>query len=135
MKEFDDVLIQALKRGVKVELITSQNRDQPAYSKLNNKTLMKNLVDNGCKVYEITDRLLHMKTYMVDDKHFTVGKYILHLLLESFLYDYLGSFNNDRWSWRLNNEMNLFFFDNSRETERMNRIIEHVKSESEVLEK
>jgi phosphatidylserine/phosphatidylglycerophosphate/cardiolipin synthase-like enzyme len=35
---------------------------------------MKNLIDNGCKVYEITDRLLHMKTYMVDGKYFTVGK-------------------------------------------------------------
>ena len=35
---------------------------------------MKNLIDHGCKVYEITDRLLHMKTYMVDGKYFTVGK-------------------------------------------------------------
>lgn len=61
MKEFDDILIKALKRGVKVELITSQNRDQLVYQKLSNKNLMKNLTDEGCKVYEITDRLLHMK--------------------------------------------------------------------------
>ncbi|KAL4465190.1 hypothetical protein ABPG72_019344 [Tetrahymena utriculariae] len=118
MKEFDDILIKALKRGVKVELITSQNRDQPAYAKLSNKNLMKNLIEHGCKVYEITDRLLHMKTYMVDDKHFTVG-----------------SFNNDRWSWRVNNEMNLFIFNSEKESQKMQQIIDHVKAESVELEK
>lgn len=38
---------------------------------------MKNLIDNGCKVYEITDRLLHMKTYMVDENHFTIGMMLI----------------------------------------------------------
>jgi len=77
---------------------------------------MKNLVDNGCKVYEITDRLLHMKTYMVDDKHFTVGNRVYLNILVFMILFFLGSFNNDRWSWRLNNEMNLFIYDNAKES-------------------
>ena len=28
---------------------------------------MKNLIDHGCKVYEIQEKLLHMKAYQIDD--------------------------------------------------------------------
>ncbi|EGR29989.1 hypothetical protein IMG5_144630 [Ichthyophthirius multifiliis] len=115
MKEFDDYLIKALQRGVEVEIITSQNRDQPAYQKLSNKNLMKNLTDEGCKVYEITDRLLHMKAYIIDDKYFT-----------------LGSLNNDRWSWRINNELNIFV-QSEKETKKVYELYNHVKQQSNAL--
>ena len=42
------------------------------------------------KVYEMHHKLLHMKFYIFDDEIYT-----------------LGSFNNDRISWRINNEFNI----------------------------
>ena len=44
---------------------------------------MHNLISNGCKVFEIHEKLLHMKAYMVDDVHYSVGK---HLLLFRLLF-------------------------------------------------
>lgn len=51
---------------------------------------MRNLVKKGCKVYEINEKLLHMKLYQIDGKHYSIG-----------------SFNNDPWSWNVNNEANI----------------------------
>ena len=51
---------------------------------------MNNLINAGCRVFEIHEKLLHMKLYQIDDKHYS-----------------FGSFNNDRWSWKLNNECNI----------------------------
>ena len=90
MKKFENAVIDALNRGVMVDLYTSAKRDQPVYRYMKNQSLMKNLINNGCKVYEIHEKLLHMKAYEIDNKHYSIG-----------------SFNNDRWSWKINNEANI----------------------------
>jgi len=74
IKKFEKALLSALKRGVSVELITTAKRDQPAYASLKNILLMGDLVKNGLKVYEVHDKLLHMKLYQYDDKLYTSGK-------------------------------------------------------------
>ena len=63
---------------------------------------MKNLIDHGCKVYEVSENYLHTKAYQVDNKHYSIG-----------------SFNNDRWSWKLNNEVNMNVYDDPIEVERL----------------
>ena len=54
-----------------------------------------------------------MKSYLVDDKHFTIG-----------------SFNNDRWSFKLNNELNIAVYDDVRESQKIKEIVDRVKLES-----
>ncbi len=34
---------------------------------------MSNLIKHGCKVYEIHEKLLHMKSYIVDGQHYSIG--------------------------------------------------------------
>lgn len=57
-----------------------------------------------------------MKAYQIDDKHYS-----------------LGSFNNDRWSWKVNNEINVLVENDSEETKKMNKIIEEVKQKSRII--
>jgi len=78
---------------------------------------MNNLIKNGCKVYEIGEKLLHMKAYIVDDHHYSIG-----------------SFNNDRWSWKLNNECNIFVYNDPIETKRMLDLVNDVKAYSKEIE-
>jgi phosphatidylserine/phosphatidylglycerophosphate/cardiolipin synthase-like enzyme len=52
--------------------------------------MTEHLIYRGLKVYEVHNKFLHMKLYIFDD--------------ESYI---LGSFNNDRISWNINNELNL----------------------------
>ncbi len=73
IRKFEKALLSALKRGVSVELITTAKRDQPAYTSLKNILLLNELVKNGLKVYEVHDKLLHMKSYQYDDKLYTSG--------------------------------------------------------------
>ena len=80
MKEVDEALIEALKKGVEVEIITAGKRDQPAYAKLPNGLLMKSLIKNGAKVYETYDKLLHMKIYYFDDQRMSIGN--LFIIIE-----------------------------------------------------
>ena len=80
----------AVDRGVKIELITSAKRDQPVYKYIKNGLLMRRLIRKGVNVYESHEKILHAKAYIFDDKVMTVG-----------------SFNNDRWSWRISNETNV----------------------------
>lgn len=89
-KEFEDAAILAKKRGVEVEIITARKRDQPAYAKLKNAVLAQRLQMEGIKVYEANDKLIHIKGYLFDDRLLTTG-----------------SFNNDLWSWTINNELNV----------------------------
>jgi len=90
IKRFEKVLVKALERGVKVELITAGKRHSSVYAPLKNSILLNDLLKHGLQVYEIHDKLLHMKMYQFDDKLYTAG-----------------SFNNDRWSWYIDNEFNV----------------------------
>ncbi|KRW98257.1 hypothetical protein PPERSA_00714 [Pseudocohnilembus persalinus] len=114
--KFEKAIQRALKRGVKVELITSGKRDQPVYHYITNSILTKNLTKSGCEVYEIKEKLLHMKAYQIDDKHYSIG-----------------SFNNDRWSWKLNNEINIQVNNDPIEVQRLDQVINQVKSESKKI--
>jgi cardiolipin synthase len=96
--ELEDVLIEAMeKRGVKLEIITARNRDQPCYKTFLNSYLFKRLHLKGAIVKEEPFKYLHMKAIEVDD-----GKIMT-----------LGSFNQDHWSFYCNNEANILLQKNS----------------------
>ena len=90
MSKFDTLMIQAKNRGIKTEIITSGERDQPVFKDLINSMLFFRLLRKGVSIFETRERLLHSKVYLFD------GKWIS-----------LGSMNNDRWSWKINNECNI----------------------------
>lgn len=85
----EEILLRAIKRGVKVEIITAKKRDQLSYRYFLNEILFENLLKNGANVYEFLDKSFHMKAYCVDNK-------IINL----------GSFNHDVTSFICNNEAN-----------------------------
>lgn len=89
LKRIEDILIRAIKRGVKVKIITAAKRDQIAYKYVYNSDLFSNLLKNGVEVEEFMDVYLHMKAYYVDNKYLS-----------------MGSLNNDRTSFIMNNEAN-----------------------------
>jgi phosphatidylserine/phosphatidylglycerophosphate/cardiolipin synthase-like enzyme len=91
VNNIDKALISAVKRGVDVEIITAKKRDIPAYMPFKNWLLFRNYLKNDIKVYETTDKYIHMKGYQVDGKFLT-----------------FGSFNIDKWSWCNNNEVNFY---------------------------
>ena len=96
--ELEDLLIEAMeKRGVKLEIITARNRDQPCYKTFLNSYLFKRLHLKGAIVSEEPFKYLHMKAIEVDD-----GKIMT-----------LGSFNQDHWSFYCNNEANILLQKNS----------------------
>jgi cardiolipin synthase len=63
----------------------------------------------GLELYELHSKLLHMKMYIVDDSVYT-----------------LGSFNNDRISWRINNELNVLIKDFS-QTAELKKVVDNLK--------
>jgi len=67
-------------------------------------------------VLEIHEKLLHLKAYIMDDKHYS-----------------FGSFNNDRWSWKINNEVNIQVNDDPEATKAILAIFEEVRSRSKEL--
>ena len=67
IKKVEKALISALDRGVEVELITSAKRDQPVYKNLSNIYMTAKLRKRGMKIYEMHDKILHMKGYYSDD--------------------------------------------------------------------
>jgi cardiolipin synthase len=99
MLKFDRELINTMKRGVSASILTAGRRDQPVFKSIFNYMLFQRLIRNNVSVYETTERMLHSKVYLFD------GKYVT-----------LGSMNNDRWSWKINNEANIWIHD-SRECE------------------
>ena len=91
--ELEDQLVSAIKdRGVEVDIVTARNRDQPCYKGFLNSYLFANLHKNGAQVHEEPFKYLHMKAIEVDN-----GRLMT-----------LGSFNQDHWSFYVNNEANLF---------------------------
>ena len=98
--ELEDRLIEAMeKRGVKVEIISARNRDQPCYKGFLNSSLFANLQAKGAKVYEEPFKYLHMKAISIDN-----GKVMT-----------IGSFNQDHWSFYCNNEANMLIKDHTRQ--------------------
>ncbi|RZK13909.1 MAG: phosphatidylserine/phosphatidylglycerophosphate/cardiolipin synthase family protein [Flavobacterium sp.] len=75
IKRFESVLLKALQRGVKVELVTAGKRHTSVYAPLKNSILLNEMLKNGLDVYEIHDKLLHMKMYQFDDKIYTAGSF------------------------------------------------------------
>lgn len=94
MLKFDREMINAVKRGVKSTILTAGKRDQPVFKSIFNYMLFQRLIRNNVSVYETTERMLHSKVYLFDDKVMT-----------------MGSMNNDRWSWKINNEVNIAIYD------------------------
>jgi cardiolipin synthase len=109
IKKVETALLKARERNVEVELITAAKREQPCYSNLKNGIMMYKLISSGVKVFECPDRFLHMKTYVADDTRFT-----------------LGSFNNDKWSWNISNEVNILI-ESEPETKKLLQMIDSVK--------
>ena len=89
ISKFEKAIKKALERGVSVKVVTSQKRDQMCYKNINNEFIFKDLISKGMQVYEYRHQYLHMKAYLSDGK---VN---------------VGSMNNDRWSWYVNNELNI----------------------------
>lgn len=98
-----------------MELFTSAKRDQPAYHKLKNYLLLNRLLQHGVNIYEFHDKLLHTKLYLSDGEYYNIG-----------------SFNNDRWSWKVNNELNLMIKDKE-EAEKVNKYVEEIRNKSKPL--
>jgi phosphatidylserine/phosphatidylglycerophosphate/cardiolipin synthase-like enzyme len=90
MVKFDLAVIKAVKRGIRPLFLTSGQRDQPVFKNIFNYMLFQRLILKSVSVHETKERLLHSKVYLTDGQHIN-----------------LGSMNNDRWSWRINNEVNL----------------------------
>lgn len=90
MIKFDRAMGKAVDRGVTASILTSGQRDQPVFRNIFNYMLFQRLILRGINVFETKERLLHSKVYLTD------GRFIN-----------MGSMNNDRWSWKINNEVNL----------------------------
>lgn len=89
LERIEYILKNAVKRGVKVTIITAEKRDQIAYKFQYNSDLFNELIVNGVEAYEYLDKYLHMKAYYIDRKYLNTG-----------------SLNNDLTSFSLNNEAN-----------------------------
>jgi cardiolipin synthase len=87
----EDILKDALARGVKVEVVTARYRDQPCYMGLLNSDIFGDLIDKGAVVKEEPFSFLHMKVCEIDN-----GREIT-----------IGSMNQDHWSYETNNEANV----------------------------
>lgn len=96
MERIEQLLLRAIKRGVKVTIITAEKRDQIAYKFQYNSELFRTLIENGAEIHEYLDKYLHMKAYYVDRKYLTTG-----------------SLNNDKTSFILNGEANYLLKRNS----------------------
>lgn len=49
-----------------MELITGAKRDQPVYKWLKNGLMLRRLIKQGLSVYEMHEKILHSKTYIID---------------------------------------------------------------------
>ena len=88
--EFDKELIKAKERGVKIDIITSKDRDVPVYSFLENGILFRHYINKGINIHEYYPQYLHAKCLCIDNQYVNIG-----------------SFNLDTWSWEVNNEINV----------------------------
>jgi cardiolipin synthase len=113
IKPLNEALVDASLRGINVEIITSLNRDVPAYKEFVNGMLFKKLLFNGVRVYEYGQEHLHAKGIIIDDSYLTIG-----------------SFNLDRWSWYNNIETMIEFYDRRAEIDQFKAIFDDIKIKS-----
>jgi cardiolipin synthase len=111
MQHFERTVKEIIRKtGFKPEIITTAKRDQLVFKHMTNSMLFEGLLKRGARVYETRNFLLHSKVYMFDKRWLT-----------------LGSMNNDRWSWLINNEVNIGI-DDERLYEEVNVYFEALKS-------
>lgn len=93
-KLLEETMIDAVDRGVSVEILTTSESDVPFFGFLMKETL-KRLVTAGIRVYFFKDRKLHAKMLVVDS-----------------CFSLIGSFNYDRVSFKYNVELCIATYGN-----------------------
>lgn len=73
-RHFRHALRDAVRRGVKVELLVAGKTDMIAV-RFASRALYARLMAHGVEVYEWTDRVLHAKTAVIDGEWCTIGSY------------------------------------------------------------
>ena len=102
-KNIEKILLNLLKNGVEIEIITAKIRDPFLLKFYKNEILFENLIKNGAKVYEFLDKSFHCKVYNIDNKIINLG---------SFNHDIISLwFNNESNYLVKKNENNKFLFD------------------------
>ena len=102
-KNIENILLNLLKNGVEIEIITAKIRDPFLLKFYKNEILFENLIKNGAKVYEFLDKSFHCKVYNIDNKIINLG---------SFNHDIISLwFNNESNYLVKKNENNKFLFD------------------------
>lgn len=86
-------IINAKRRGVDVRILTAGLSDVPLM-RYASRHLYKNLLEQGIRIYEMTQKTLHAKLATIDG-----------------VYSSIGSYNLDHWSARRNLEVNLLIID------------------------
>ena len=89
-----DALVAALKRGVRVRIITPGPHTDQATVRRASRALWGDLLEAGAEIHEYTPTMFHCKIMIVDEKFVSVG-----------------STNFDPRSFELNDEANLNIFD------------------------
>lgn len=113
IESLNRALARAKARGVKVEIVTSVDRDIPAYREFSNSLLFNKLLLQGIEVYEYGHHYLHAKGVLIDDEYLSVG-----------------SFNIDRWSWWNNIEAMVEIINHKNELNQFKNIYYELKSKS-----
>ena len=102
-KNIEKILLNLLKNGVEIEIITAKIRDPILLKFYKNEILFENLIKNGAKVYEFLDKSFHCKVYNIDNKIINLG---------SFNHDIISLwFNNESNYLVKKNEKNKFLFE------------------------
>jgi cardiolipin synthase len=102
-KNIEKILLNLLKNGVEIEIITAKIRDPFLLKFYKNEILFENLIKNGAKVYEFLDKSFHCKVYNIDNKIINLG---------SFNHDIISLwFNNESNYLVKKNENNKFLFE------------------------
>ena len=116
-KNIEKILLNLLKNGVEIEIITAKIRDPFLLKFYKNEILFENLIKNGAKVYEFLDKSFHCKVYNIDNKIINLG---------SFNHDIISLwFNNESNYLVKKNENNKFLFDKFNEIK--NKMIKNSK--------
>jgi cardiolipin synthase len=110
-----EALVQAARRGVKVEIITPGEHNDSASVKAASPALWGRLLENGVAIYRYDPTMFHCKVLVLDD-----------------FFSSVGSTNFDNRSFRLNDEVNLNVFD-AGSSRRQAEIFEADKRRSELV--
>ncbi|HEY8310212.1 MAG TPA: phospholipase D-like domain-containing protein [Gemmatimonadaceae bacterium] len=93
-EEFRDMLVQAVKRGVDVRVITAGDKSDVKTTVFAGRAYYDHLLRNGVRIFEYTPTMIHAKTIVADGEWSSVG-----------------SMNFDNRSMAFNNEANLDVLD------------------------